>query len=130
MYPSICGCSSTFGNMVSSSFLIFCFYFLICHSCGNNIYGASALCLPDYTNVGTTNGATFPLIIFWALASILSYSFLTPHLEVEPSSTLLFLFKALLGNFVITFLLFSNVAYISSLVCLTLVYGFCGLFFC
>jgi hypothetical protein len=34
--------------------------------------------------------------------------------------------RALLGDFVATFLLFSNVAYISSLVLLTLTCGFCG----
>jgi hypothetical protein len=61
---------------------------------------------------------------------VLSYFFLTPHLEVPPYSTLLFLFRAFLGNFVATFLLFSNVVYISSLVLLTLVCGFYGLFFC
>ncbi len=130
MSPFVCGCCSTFGDLVSLSFLIFFLYSLICLSYGNNICGALTLCLLNYTNVGIANGSTFPFVIFWALNSVLSYFFLTPHLEVPPYSTLLFLFRAFLGNFVATFLLFSNVVYISSLVLLTLVCGFYGLFFC
>ncbi len=41
------------------------------------------MCLPTCTNVGIVDGATLPLIIFWAIFSILSYSFLTFDLETE-----------------------------------------------
>ncbi len=130
MSPSIYGCSSTFGDLISLSFLIFCLCFLICLSYGVDICDASTFYLPTCTNVGIANGATFLLIIFWAFASMLSCSFLAPTPEVPPSSTLFFLFRAPLRNFVAIFLLFSNVIYISSLVLLTLVCGFYGLFFC
>jgi hypothetical protein len=41
------------------------------------------MCLPTYTNVGTTDGATLPFIIFWTLASMFSYSLLTLDLKTE-----------------------------------------------
>ncbi len=47
------------------------------------------------TTIGTTltitNGFTLPLIIFYALKSVLSCSFLTPKPDTLPSSTLFFL---------------------------------------
>jgi hypothetical protein len=129
MSPFVCGCSSTFGDLVSLSLLIFCLCSLICLSYGINICVASTFYLPAYTDVGIANGATLLLIIFWALAFVLSYSFLAHILEVPPS-TLFFLFRAPFGIFVAVFRLFSDVAYISFLVLLTLVCGFYGLFFC
>ncbi len=75
------------------------------------------------------HGSTLPFIIFCALRFVLSYSFFTPELENFISSTLFFLFKALLGEFVIAFFLFSIVIYISSLVLFTLVGVFCGFSF-
>ncbi len=128
MFPSICGYFSTFGILVSVSF-IFCLFFFIYFSYGIDICGASTFCLLTCTNVGIIDGALFPLIILWALAYVISYSFLAFDHEVPPSSTLLFLFKTLLRDFAITFLLFSNVTCISSLVLLTLVCGFYGLVF-
>lgn len=68
-----------------------------------------------------------PFIILWPLPSMLSYFFFTLNPKVPPSSTLAFLFRALLGNFGTTFLMFSNATCISSLVFLTLVCGFYGL---
>jgi len=62
-FPSF-SCSSTFGNLVSLSLLIFCLQFFIYASCGDEIYGASTLYLLAYTNVGIVDGATLPLIIF------------------------------------------------------------------
>jgi len=129
MSPSIYGSSSSFGDLVSFSFFIICLCSLIRLSCEDNIYDASALCLLACTNVGITNGATLPFIILWPLASVLSYSFLAPNPKVPPSSTLPFLFRTLLGNFATTFLMFSNATCISSLVLLTLVYGFYRLSF-
>jgi hypothetical protein len=55
--------------------------------------------------------------------------FLTLDLEVPPSSAKFFLLRTLLGNFVAAFLLFSNVAYISFVVFLTLACGFFGFSF-
>ncbi len=49
--------------------------------------------------------------------------------EAPPSSTLFFLLKALLGESVTTFFLFSNVVYISSLILFTLASGLYGLSF-
>ncbi len=124
MSPSVSGCSSTSRNLVSCSLLIFCLCSLIYFSCGNDICGISAFCLP----IGIANGAILPFIIFLAITSMFSYSFLTPDLEAPPSSILFFLLRTL-GDFAAIFFLFSNVAYMSSLVLLTLVHGFCGLFF-
>jgi len=70
-----------------------------------------------------------PPIIFWALAFVLFCFFLTLDLEVPPSSAKFFLLRTLLGNFVAAFLLFSNVAYISFVVFLTLACGFFGFSF-
>jgi hypothetical protein len=61
------------------------------------------------------------------ICALLSFFTLKP--EAPPSSTLLFFLKALLGEFVVAFFLFSNIVYISSLVLLTLVGGFYGLSF-
>jgi hypothetical protein len=47
---------------------------------------------------------------------MLSYSLFTLELEAPPSSTLFFLLRTLLGEFVVAFFLFSNFIYISSLV--------------
>jgi hypothetical protein len=51
-------------NFVSCYLLTFYLYSFCCRFCGDDIYGTSALCLPTYTNVGTANGGTLPLIIF------------------------------------------------------------------
>jgi len=56
-----------------------------------------------------------PLIIFYAHAYVFSYSSLILDPKAPPSLALFFLRKALLGNSTTTFLLFSNVVYISSL---------------
>jgi uncharacterized membrane protein YwzB len=58
------------------------------------------------TIVGTAYGSTLPLIIFCALKSMLSYSLFIPKPEVPPSSTMIFFLRALLGEFVATFLYF------------------------
>jgi hypothetical protein len=81
------------------------------------------------TNVGTANGAIFPLITFCALDFMLSYSLLIPKPKAPPSSALFFLLRALLGDFVVAFFLFSSVVYISSLVFFTLAGGFYGFSF-
>jgi hypothetical protein len=80
-----------------------------------------------YIVVGIVNGSTLPLIIFYALKFVRSCSLFTPKLEVLPSSILFFLLRALLGESTTTFFFFSSVVYISYLVLLTLVGGFCGL---
>jgi hypothetical protein len=58
-----------------------------------------------------------------------SYSFLTHDPKAPPSLTLFFLLKALFGDSVSTFRVFSNATYISSLVLLTLACGFYGFSF-
>jgi hypothetical protein len=60
---------------------------------------------------------------------VLSCSFFTLELEAPLSSTLFFLLKTLLGEFVVAFFMFSSVVYISFLVLLSLVGGFYGLSF-
>ncbi len=67
---------------------------LSCFSCGNVICGTSVVCLVTCTIVGTAHttinivdGSTLPLIIFYALTSMLSCSLFTPELEVPPSPT-------------------------------------------
>jgi hypothetical protein len=60
---------------------------------------------------------------------MLSCSLFIPELEALPSSTLFFLLRKLLGEFITTFFLFFSVVYISSLVFLTLADGFYGLSF-
>jgi hypothetical protein len=152
--PLKCKCSSPSRNHVSCSLLTSCLCSLSCLSNGNVIYGISYLyffiCLScgdvicgtfvvylivctivgiARTIVGITYGSTLPLIIFCAFTYVLSCSFFTFKLEAHPSSTLLFLLRTLLGEFVATFFLFSNVVYISSLILLTLVDGFCGFSF-
>ncbi len=109
------GCSSTSGDLVSCSLFTFCLCSFICLSCGNDIYGILTLCLLACTNVGTTDGATLPLIIFWALASMFSYFFFILDHEAPPSSIMFFLLKTFLGDFVVVFLMFSNVVCISML---------------
>jgi hypothetical protein len=55
--------TSTYANHVASSIqVLLCFF--ICLSYGDDICGVSALYLPSCTNVGITNGAILPLIIF------------------------------------------------------------------
>ncbi len=104
-----------------------------CLSYGHVIYGTFVVYLTACTivgtactTIGTTNGSTLPLIIFCVLTSMLSYSLFTLEPKAPPSSTLCFLLKTLLGKFVAAFFLFSSVVYISSLVLLTLVDGFCA----
>jgi hypothetical protein len=105
-------------------------------SCGNVIYGTSTIYLATYTIVGSyhttigiTNGSTWYLIIFYAFAFMLVYSLFTHELDALPSSILFLLLRALLGESIVAFFLFSNVMYISSLVFLTLVDGFYGFSF-
>jgi len=111
-----CTCSSPFGNLKSCSLLTPWLYSLNCFSCGNVICGISFLCslsclsygdvicgtarifLITCTTIGTANGSTLPLIILCALKSMLSCSFFILELEAPPSSTLLFLLRALLAT--------------------------------
>jgi len=104
--------------------------------CGDVICGIAIVFLTTwtiggttFTIVGTTNGSTLPLIIFYALKFVLSCSLFIPKLKVRPSSTLFFLLRAFLGESVTTFFLFSNVVCIFSLVLLTLASGFFRLSF-
>ncbi len=60
---------------------------------------------------------------------MLSYSFLTLDFKAPPSLTFFFLSRAVLRDFATTFLLFSNVSYISFLILLTLACGFYGFSF-
>jgi hypothetical protein len=105
-------------------------------SCGDVIYGITIVCLIAwtidgiaFTTIGTIDGSTLPFIIFYALKFVLSCSFFILKPKAPPSSTLLFLLKALLGEFVATFFVFFSVVYIYSLVLLTLADGFFGLSF-
>jgi hypothetical protein len=66
---------------------------------------------------------------FYALTSMLSCSLFALKPEAPFSSTLFFLLKTLLRESATSFFLFSSVVYISSLVLLTLVGGFCGFSF-
>jgi hypothetical protein len=81
------------------------------------------------TIFGITNGSILALVTFYALAYVFSCSLFTLESKALPSPTLFFLLIALIGEFVVTFFLFSSVVYISSLVFLTLVDGFYGFFF-
>ncbi len=110
--------------LVSCSLLPFCACFLIYFSCGNDTCGTYTLCLLVGTNAGIANGAILPFIILCACAFVHSYFFLTPNHEAPHFSTLFFLLRSFLGDFFITFSLFSNAACISSLVLLTLACGF------
>ncbi len=152
--PSKCRCSSPSGNLISCSFLTPWLYSLNCLSYGDVICGISYLCSLGYlscgdviydivvvclttcttsdialTIVGTVDGSILPLIIFYAFKSVHSYSLFIPEPKSPPSSTLFFLLRVLLEEFVATFFLFSSVVYISSLVLLTLADGFHGLSF-
>ncbi len=49
---------------ISCSLLTFYLCSFICLSCGYDICGTSTFCLHACTNVGTADGAIFPLIIF------------------------------------------------------------------
>jgi hypothetical protein len=108
---------------------ISCLYSLNYFSYGDVICGTIVVYLTAYIAVSTTNGSILPLIIFCALKFVLSYSLFTHKLEAPPSSTLLFLLKALLGESTTAFFMFSSAIYISSLVLLTLAGGFYGLSF-
>jgi len=119
-----------------SSYSTSCFYSFSCLSYGDVTYGTYTKCLVNYTIVGTAytiigtaNGSTLPLVIFHALALVLSYSLFTLELEALLSSTLFFFLRALINEFIATFFLFSSVVYISSLVLFTLATGFCGFSF-
>jgi hypothetical protein len=90
-----CKCCSLFGTLVSCSSLTSCLCSLNCHSygdvirgtsylysfnyvfCGVVICGISIICLATCTIVGTTNGSTLPLIIFYAFRFVFSYSLFT-----------------------------------------------------
>ncbi len=109
---------------------------LNCFFCGYVICGISLVCLTTYTivsttltTIGTIDGSTLPLIIFYALICMFSCSFLIPKVEAPPSSTLFFFLKTTLGEFVATIFLFSSVVCISSLVLLTLANAFYGFSF-
>ncbi len=134
--PSKCRCFSLFRNLVSCSFLTSCLYSLNCPSYKDVIYGTFVVCLATYTIVGITctivgitNGSILPLVIFYAFAYVLSCFLFTLESKALPSSTFLFLLRALICEFVVTFFLFSSVVYIFSLVFLTLVDGFYGFSF-
>ncbi len=114
----------SYGNVIRS---ISCLCNLDYLSCGNVICGTVVVCLTAFTIVGTANGSTLPLTVFYAFKFVLSCSLFTPQLEAPPSSTLFFLLKALFGECVTTFFLFSSDVHISSLV--TLANGFYGLSF-
>jgi len=79
--------------------------------------------------LGIADGSILPLIIFYALKYVFSYSFFIPKPEAPPFSTLFFLLRALPGESVAAFFLFYNVICISSLVILTLASGFCEVSF-
>jgi hypothetical protein len=104
--------SSPSRNLVSCTLLISCLYSLNCLSYGNVIYGTSyfysinglscgdviygtfVVCLATSTIVSTTrtivgtiDGSTLPLIIFYALTSVLSCSLFIIESEALPSST-------------------------------------------
>jgi len=124
--PSKCKCSSLSRNLMSSSPLTSSFYSLNCFSCGYVIYGIAKVCLTAYTTiniiitiVSTTNGSILPLIIFYTLKSILSYSVFIIEPKAPPSSTLFFLLRTLIGKSMTTFFLFFSVIWD----------GFCGLSF-
>jgi hypothetical protein len=68
------------------------------------------------TIIGSADGSTLPLIIFYAFRFVLSFSLFIYEPEALPSSTLFFLLITLLGESAATFFLFYNVVYISSLV--------------
>jgi hypothetical protein len=93
-------------------------------SYGDVIYGTSVDYLVTYTTIGTTDGATLPLITFCALASVFFYSFLIHELEAPPSLAMFFFLRTFLGDYYATFFLFSSAIYISFLVLFTLADGF------
>ncbi len=153
-FASKCGCSSPSINLMSCSFLtlwlssfsclssrdVICGTSCLCSisyvSCGVIICGIFIICLATYTTIDNAlttisiiDGSTLPLVILCALKFVLSCSLFTLEHEALPSSTLLFLLRALLGEFVATFFLFSNVVCISSLILLTLVGDLCGFSF-
>ncbi len=110
----------SYGNVIRGTPYLYSFN---CLSCGDVIYGTFVVYLITYTTigitrtiVGITNGSTPPFIILCALAYVLSYSLFILESKALPSSTLFFFLKALLGESIIAFFLFSNVVYISSLV--------------
>ncbi len=121
--PSKCKCSSPSRNLVSCPPLTFYFCSLSYLSCGDVICGTSEVCLTTCITIGTINHSTLPLTIFCALTFVVSCPLFTHEPEAPPSNLFFFL-KALLGESVIAFFLFSSVVYISSLVLLTLVGGF------
>jgi hypothetical protein len=132
--PSKCKCSSPSGNLMSCSFLISRLYSLSCFSYGDVICGTSCLCSLNYlscgdvmcgtsvfylatcttvstahTTIGTIDGSTPPLIIFYALTFVLSCSLFTLEPKVPPFSTLLFVLRIFLGESIIAFFLYSSV---------------------
>ncbi len=129
MSPSIGSCFATSGILVSCSLLTLCLCSFSYLSYGHDTCGTFALYLPTCTSVGTTDGAILPLVIFWTCVSVPSCYFLIVDLEAPPSSTFFFLLRAFFEHSVTTLFLFSNVLCISSLVILTLAYGFCGFSF-
>jgi hypothetical protein len=121
--PSKCRCSSPSGNLMSCSLLtlsylscgdviygISCFCSLGYLSCGNVIYNATIVYLTTCTNVGTAfttidiaNGSILPLIIFYALKSMVSCSFFIPELHALSFSIMFFLLKALFREPIVVF---------------------------
>ncbi len=114
---------------MSSSFLTFYLCSFSCFSRGNVICNTFTNYLATCTIIGTADGATMPLITFYALAYVLSYSLLTLEHEAPPCLTLFFFLRTHFGNYAATFFLFSNDVYISSLVLFTLGVGFYGFSF-
>ncbi len=152
--PSKCRCSSPFGSLMTCSLLTSLLCSLNCLSCDDVIHSISCLCSFGYliygdviydivifylttfttsgitlTTIGTAYGSTIPFIIFCAFKYVLSCTLFTPKPEAPPSSTQFFLLKSLIGKSTTTLFWLYNVVYISSLVILTLVDGFCGLSF-
>ncbi len=87
------------------------------------IYGIFVVCLVVCTTIGIArtivgiiDGSTLSLINFYAFTFVLFCSFFTPKHEALLSLILFFLLKSLIGEFVITFFLFSNVVHNSSLI--------------
>jgi hypothetical protein len=103
-------------------------YSFSCFSCGDVICGASCLCSLDrvscgvvicgifvvclavhttigfaFTIVGIANGSILPLIIFYALGYVFSYSFFIPEPKIPPSSTLFFFLKTFFGKSIAVF---------------------------
>jgi len=122
---TFCFCSFnylSYGNVICGTS---CFCSFNYFSYGDVIYGTSIVYIVSCTIVSIADGSTLPFIILCAFTFVLSCSLFILKLEVPPLSILFFFLTTLLGEFAATFFLISSVVYISSLVLLTLVGGFC-----